>query len=102
MTLWQGAPRQHLSLKHAVYLGQQSSYAGTGKSTLHQTTPGDFCPCILMAAGNKGIEASVLSQHLQYMVENNTQVGRGLSKAEQLLWRAHYIPYCYVKFREVH
>lgn len=102
MTLWQGAPNQHLSLKDAVCLGQQSPSAGTGKSTLYQTTPGGFCPCILMAAGNKGIEASVLPQHLQYMLEDNTQAGRGLSKAEQLLGRAHYISHCYVEFREVH
>lgn len=38
-----------------------------------------------MAAGNKGIKASVLPWQLQYLLENDTQAGRGLSKAEQLL-----------------
>lgn len=55
-----------------------------------------------MAAGNKRIDASVLPQHLQYLLEDDTQAGRGLSKAEQLLRKAHYISCCYVKFREVH
>lgn len=55
-----------------------------------------------MAAGNKGIEASVFPQHLQYLLKDDTQAGRGLSKAEQLLGRAHYISQRYVCFREVH
>lgn len=58
--------------------------------------------CILMAAGNKGIKAYVLPQYLQYLLEDDTQAGRGLSKDEQLLGRAHYISLCYMKFREVH
>lgn len=55
-----------------------------------------------MAAGNKGIEPSVLfPQYLQYPLED-TQAGTGLSKAEQLLVRPHYFSHWYVYFKEVH
>ena len=55
-----------------------------------------------MAAGNKGIEASVLlPQRLQYPLEDDIQAGTGLSRAEQLLGRAHYVSHWYVYFREV-
>lgn len=56
-----------------------------------------------MAAGDEGTKASVLlPQHLQYPLQDDTQPGTGLSKAEQLLGRAHYISHWYVYFREVH
>lgn len=56
-----------------------------------------------MAAGNKGIEASVfLPQPVQYPLDDDIQAGIGLSKAKQLLGRAYYVSHWYACFREVH